>query len=548
MTHAARALVPLLLCASIAHADTYPRQPGIDIEHYTFRLTLGDDTDEIAGETTVLVAFLRDDVRAIKLDLVSAAGRTDGRGMTVSDVSTGETPLRYTHEHDRLAIVLDASPRARERRPITIRYRGVPATGLVIGRNRHGDRGFFSDNWPDKARHWLPALDHPSDKATSEFIVTAPAHYQVVANGVIVEETDLPGGRRRTHWRQSKPIATWLNVLGAARFAVQHAGTVDGVPIQTWVFPQDRDAGFHDFAGPTRSAFEFFSARIGPYPYEKLANVQSNSVSGGMESATAIFYDDDAVTGTRSVRWRNVIVHEIAHQWWGNAVTETDWDHVWLSEGFATYFTLLFIEHAYGRDAFVAGLRESRDFVRRFDAAEPDYRIVHDGLADTSRVLTRQIYEKGGWTLHMLRGLVGDEAFWEGIRRYYGAYRDANASTDDFRSVMEEASGRDLGWFFAQWLYRGGYPRLEGEWRYDAGAGVLEIELRQTQPRGEPFRLPIDVAITVAGEAAPRRERIELTGRLQRFRIPLEREAAGMVLDPDTWVLMDATLADRRSR
>ena len=341
-------------------------------------------------------------------------------------------------------MTLATPSRAGERGSFTVRYHGIPATGLLIGKNKHGDRTFFSDDWPDKARHWLPTLDHPYDKATCEFRVTAPAHYQVISNGLRVEETDLPGERRLTHWRQSVPIATWLYVLGVSPFAVQRVGEHEGRPVETWVFPQDRDSGFFDFAEPTLAVLDFFSRKVGPYSYEKLANVQANGVRGGMESATAIFYGDDSVTGKRSPRWREVVIHEIAHQWFGNAVTEADWDDVWLSEGFATYFTSLFIEHAYGREAFLASLKASRDAVRAFEAKRPGYRIVHDNLSDMTQVTTRQTYDKGGFTLHMLRGLMGDEAFWRGIREYYARHRDGNATTDDFRRAMEEASGREL--------------------------------------------------------------------------------------------------------
>jgi glycosidase len=220
----------------------------------------------------------------------------------------------------------------------------------------------------------------------------------VVSNGLLVEETDLPDGRRRTHWRQSVPIAPWLYVLGVARFAVQHVDTFDGKAIQTWVYAKDRDAGFHDFAVPTRDALAFYSERVGPFSYEKLANVQSNSVSGGMEAASAIFYSEGSVTGTRSERWRNVVIHEVAHQWFGNAVTEYDWDDVWLSEGFATYFTLLFIEHAYGRDEFLRGLEDSRQRVIAFDRKQPDLNWEHPEVR-------RAVYDMMRWWLD--RGVDG---------------------------------------------------------------------------------------------------------------------------------------------
>jgi len=547
MTRRIAACTILLLLgfgATGARADTYPRQPGVDVEHYRFALTLSDATDEIAGEATVTVRFVRDGVTTFVLDLASAAGRTDGRGMTVTAVSLAGRPVPFVHEGDRLRLTLGAAPAPGELRRFTVAYHGTPATGLLIGPTRHGDRSFFSDNWPNKARQWLPTLDHPGDKATCEFVVTAPAHYQVISNGLLIEETDLADGRRLTHWSESVPIATWLYVLGAARFAVEHRPDLDGRPIQTWVYPEDRDAGFRDFAEPTRHVLEFYSEYVGPYAYEKLANIQAASVGGGMEAATAIFYGQNLVTGDRTVRLRNVVIHEIAHQWWGNAVTEHDWDDVWLSEGFATYFTLLFIEHAYGRDAFVAGLRDSQRRVREFSEKNPDYRIVHDNLDDMRQVTTGQIYQKGAWTLHMLRGVIGDEAFQAGIREYYRLYMNANASTADFRRVMEEASGQPLGWFFDQWLTRGAYLTLDGSWRYDPARRVVEIELAQTHD-GPPFDMPIEIGLATADRPAPRVERVRLNERRQRFTIAAETEPSAVTLDPNVWLLMDGTVARR---
>ena len=208
------------------------------------------------------------------------------------------------------------------------------------------------------------------------------------------------------------------------------------MPLQTWVFPQDRDAGLTLFEETTRQAMAFFTERIGPYSYEKLANVEAAGLSGGTEHASAIFYGEKGVT-----KGRGPVVHEVAHQWWGNAVTERDWDDVWLSEGFATYFTMLFTEHVHGRDAFVRSLRGSRQTVLETERKLPDTPVIHRNLSDMRRVLNALVYQKAGWVLHMLRGLVGTEAFWKGIREYYRRYRNGNVSTDDFRAVMEEASG-----------------------------------------------------------------------------------------------------------
>ena len=237
-------------------------------------------------------------------------------------------------------------------RRYAIEYRGTPSDGLIITDNKHGDRTFSADNWPDKTRYWLPTLDHPYDKATCEFLITAPDHYQVIANGLKIEETDLRDGRRMTHWRHSVPISTWLMVIAVGPYAVQYVDQYDGISIETWVYPQDREAGFFDFAR-ARGPLEFFSTHVGPYAYEKLANVQVAAPVGATEASTNMLYNQDFVTGDRSREW--VVAHEIAHHWWGNSVTEGDWDDVWLSEGFATYFTLLYLEYSEGRDRFVQG-------------------------------------------------------------------------------------------------------------------------------------------------------------------------------------------------
>ncbi|MSR06851.1 MAG: M1 family peptidase, partial [Gemmatimonadetes bacterium] len=420
------------------------------------------------------------------------------------------------------------------------RYHGVPGPGLRIGKNKYGERTFFSLNWPDKARQWLPLIDHPSDKATSEFIVTAPVRYRVVANGLLQEERDLGDGRRMTHWKQSVPIASWLNAIGVAQFSTHHAGQVKGIELQTWVFHQDAEAGITTFEEPARKAIEFYSENIGPYAYEKLANVQAAGLGGGTEHASAIFYGENSVQNRPAT---GLVAHEIAHQWFGNGVTERDWDDVWLSEGFATYFTLLYTEHYQGRDAFVAGLKRSRLSVFATEKRMPGKAVIHDNLADMRGVLNQLVYQKGGWTLHMLRGQIGTDAFWTGIRQYYRLYRDANASTDDLRRVMEETSGQDLSWFFRQWLRRPGSPVVDGGWRYDPVQRRIEVDLAQTQA-GEAYRLPLEIAIT-PDSGTVRIEKIELTQASQRFQLSADRAPVSVELDPNTWILMDARFARR---
>jgi len=543
MTNSLVALLLMLAVGAPRPADTYPRQP-LDVEHYRFALTLADSTDRISGLATLRLRLLAPDIKSVTLDLADANAVRQGRGMRVSSVTRRGAALVFSHGADQLNIALDHPSTLGEIVELEVRYSGVPGDGLQIKPNKYGDRTFFSDNWPNKAHQWLPLIDHIADKATMEMDVVAPAHYQVISNGRRVEETDLANGTRRTVWRESVPIAPWLFVLGVARFAVQSVGAYAGTPIETWVFAQDRDAGFYDFAVPTHDVLAFYSERIGPFSYEKLANIQSNASGGGMEAASAIMYSANSVSGTRALRWRNVVIHEIAHQWFGNAVTENDWNDVWLSEGFATYFTLLFIEHAYGRDDFASGLRDSRKTVLDFYAKTPDYRVVHENLADMAQVTSGMTYQKGSWVLHMLRQRMGDDRFWAGIRDYYVRFKDTNASTTDFRLAMERASGQDLAAFFQQWLYRGGVPRVEGTWQWDANAKQVVVELTQTQT-GELFQLPVEIGISIAG-AKSRVERADLGTRSARFTFAADQEPETVELDPNVRVLLDGRLARRK--
>jgi aminopeptidase N len=526
-------LALLALCTAWALADTYPRQTGVDAQHYTFRITLRDDTDEIAGEAMANLRILKDGLTQVSLDLAQP--------MTVTAVTSGGTAIPFTHDADRLTLTLPASARVGQICQFTVKYHGKPASGLYISNNSHGDRGFFSVNWPNLAHQWLPIIDHPYDKATSEFLVTAPVKYQVAANGLLQEERDLGDGWRLTHWKQSVPIASWLNAIAVAQFAHRNFGTAAGIPLQTWVPYQERDAGIAAFETPTRQAIEFYSAHIGPYPYEKLANVWASApgFGGGTEHASVIFYGC-CRSGAATV-W-----HETAHQWFGDSVTEKDWDDVWLSEGFATYFTHLTAEHYDGRDAFLTRLKNDRTRVLAGEKSNPDATVVHQNLDDMRRVLAPSviIYQKGGWVLHMLRGQVGTDRFWAAIRDYYQLYRDFNASSDDFRRVMEENSGQDLSWFFQQWLHRNASPAIEGGWRYDAGAKKIAIDLTQTQA-GEAYRLPLEIGVTTQVSEQPRNEKIEMTQKTEHFELASDAPPAAVILDPNTWILMEAHFEKR---
>ena len=239
----------LALVAMSARADDYPRNPDIDILNYTFRIRLNDQNDIIRALSSIDLRFTRDGVSEFTIDLIGKANEAAETGMVVDSVTNGNgTELQFSHLDHRIRIRLASPSEAGERRTIAVAYHGVPEEGLVIAQNKHGDRTFFGDNFPDRGRHWLASIDHPYEKATCDFIITAPDHYQVIANGLPAEETHLGDGMQLTHWRQSVPISTYLMVIGVARFAVQYVDRIGDVSLQTWVYHQDRDAGFHDFA------------------------------------------------------------------------------------------------------------------------------------------------------------------------------------------------------------------------------------------------------------------------------------------------------------
>ncbi|MGA2264265.1 MAG: M1 family metallopeptidase [Acidobacteriota bacterium] len=529
---AAAGWASILILAAFVLADNYPRQFSVDILNYSFKLELRDDSDVIAGEAEADVLFKDDGISELFLDLIckSADGKT---GMTVSAVKIEGQNLGFKHENNRLRINLGAPAKRGERRRITVTYSGIPADGLIIGSNKNGERSFFGDNFPDRCRHWLPTIDHPYDKATCEFTITAPEAYQVVANGALVETTSLSGNRRLTRYRESVPIATYCMVIGVARFAVETVGQVVGAPVQSWVYAKDRDAGFSDYRVAMKP-LEFYSWRIGPFSYEKLANVESKTRYGGMENSSTIFYSERSVSGQG--RNENLFAHEIAHQWFGDSVTESDWDHTWLSEGFATYLTHVYNEYTYGRDVMVRGLRNDRDRIITYFQKNPTAAIVTSANPKLDNILSTNSYQKGAWFLHMLRRQVGEEAFWKGLSTYYQRYRNGNALTEDFRNVMEEVSGKTLDAFFRQWVFTPGQPALKGTWSYSGG--VLTVEIHQTQTTDFVYQTALDIGIMADRNAAPRVETVQLEQRDQTFSIKLDKEPAEVVLDPNVWLLM----------
>ncbi|OEJ99694.1 M1 family metallopeptidase [Roseivirga misakiensis] len=519
----------LFLCSAIYGQKHHERLEKIDIQHYEFALTLNDDNDNIQGVAKINIKF-NIDITDFYLDLVN---EVDDTGMNVDAVMVEGARVSFSHQNDRLT--LNFNGKSGEIKTFAITYHGTPKTGLVIAENKHGDRTFFGDNWPDRGRHWLPSVDHPSDKATVEWVITAPTYYQVVGNGRFVERTNLSDDLTLSRWRTDVVIPTKVMVMGAARFAVEEVGDLRGAPVSTWVYPQDRDKGFYDYR-QAYTILDWFINNIGPYPYAKLANVQSKTQFGGMENASNIFYFENSVTGERA--FEGLIAHEIAHQWFGNSASEADWHHVWLSEGFATYFTNVYMEKTHGRDRLVEMVKEQRDGVIAFSKKQM-VPVVNTAVTDYMKLLNTNSYEKGGWVLHMLRKKAGDDLFWEAIRTYYKKFTLSNAYTEDLQQVFESVSGMDLSTFFKQWIYTPGQPNIVVDKSYKKG--VLNLLVIQEQDQIFDFPLELDI---VMKDGTKQRHTIQVNEKRQAFTLDLAEKPATIVLDPDSWLLFEGKLAD----
>jgi aminopeptidase N len=394
-----------------------------------------------------------------------------------------------------------------------------------------GDRTFFGDNWPNRGHHWLPLVDHPSDKAKVEFVVSAPDHYDVVAVGKKSAEIQA-NGRTTTHWSTSVPLSTKLMVIGVSPFAVQEMQSSSGVPVSSWVYPQNREDGFSDYS-IAPGILDFFECYIAPYPYAKLANVQSKTVYGGMENASCIFYHERTVNGLQANEL--LFAHEIAHQWFGDAVSELDWHHIWLSEGFATYLTDIYIEQTHGRKAFVASMLDERDQVLRF-ARRRLAPIVDTTLEVSVRLLNKNTYEKAAWVLHMLRHDMGDELFHKCLRQFYEKYKFSNVLTEDFQEVAEAVSGKSYEAFFNQWFYKPGHPVLSAAWKKRGRKLILTIHQHQEQFL---FQFPIEIELRSEG-GETFRETLRIQYSSQRFALEPGFKISEIILDPDHWLLYES--------
>jgi aminopeptidase N len=519
----------VLLSITLCAFDNYKPDPLVDVIHYKFGLRLNDTTDIIEGEAEITVKF-RGAVRSFIFDIRNI--NSAGKGMEVKGVSLNKPGFTWDHSGNKLKISLAEPASEGSEVKVSISWKGIPADGLIISKNKFGERTFFADHWPDRASNYLPVVDHPSDKATVEFIIAAPSHYKVVGSGYLVEEKVVANGVTQTHWKEDVPLAVKVMAFAAAPFAVQKAGDVGNVPVTTWVYEKNAKEGFNDYAVALKP-MAFYDSIIGPYSYEKLANVQSKTIFGGLENAGCIFYSENSVTGQG--RAEGLIAHEIAHQWFGNSVTEKDWHHIWISEGFATYMTSVYLENRYGEDIFIESMRSSRDRVLRASERNPGA-VIDTTITDLMKLLSTNSYQKGAWVLHMLRNKIGDEVFWRGIRLYYNRYRNGNALTSDFENVMEEVSKSELGDFFYEWLYVPGQPNLKITTAPGKKKGTMDIVITQLQDNLFSFAMELQIE----DKNGARTEIVKISGKETKINVRALSDMK-VVADPSVKLLFLVT-------
>jgi aminopeptidase N len=508
--------------------------------HYDVALSFNDQLTELSGaRTEITLEILADNLTKIDLDFGE---------MPIDAVTLAGSPVRFERKPDILDVFLPRAAKRGDRLSLTITYHGRPKDGLIFAMDRDGKPSATGDNWPNRVHQWIPCLDHPSAKATVSFTVAAPPRELVVANGMFVTMTR--NGTAPSLWRfdETKPIPAYCMVVAVSEGAKIDATPLAVTPLSYYVPQKDAAYAPKGFA-PAAAALAFFSQTVAPYPYEKLALIIGATRFGGMENSSAIVFTNTLFEPRRNdkisprfgipTRIEDVVAHEIAHQWFGDSVTESTWADLWLSEGFATYFAGLFIEKHEGEDAF---RQYMRDAAARYFSYEKQRNVpIHDTeTQDLMKLLNPNNYEKGAWVLHMLRRRIGDEAFFKGLRNYYNAHRDANATTEDLRHALEKSSGKDLKEFFARWVYGSGHPRYQLGWgsmERQAGA-FLTVELRQLQD-SEAFLDPVPVSFTVNGQK--KLETIYPKGKITRVSIRLDANPTSVEIDPDGTLLKEVT-------
>lgn len=514
----------------------YARDRRIDILHLKLDVTPDFTNRTVAGTTTMTFKPIALPLAELELDAI---------GLDIFEVNArGAKVAEHQVTHEKL-IVTFASPLAPDAEvTLTVRHAAQPEHGLYFRTPemgyKDGDTQVWSQGEAELHRFWFPSYDYPNERFTSEVVCHVPKGMQVVSNGTLQSEKPGKDGLTTFHWLQDKPHVNYLIALAAGHFHKidDKAGPL---PLALLVPPSHEKQAASAFTD-TRKIIDFYQKEIGvSFAWDKYWQVYClDFIAGGMENTSCTFEAAGMLFNldTEELRTLHQLdAHETAHQWFGDLVTCRDWAHLWLNEGFASYYTILYEEQKLGADAMKYSLwREAEDVFRSNDTRP----VVWRDYADPMQQFDSRAYPKGAWILHMLRSQLGPDLFRKCVKTYLDRHRNGVVSTDDLQDVVEEVSGLSFDQFFDQWLYHGGVPELKIDQSWDAASKQAKITVRQTQKLSEQvrlFRLPLPVSFKVNGRKEPLHFTMDVSKEVEDFHFMLPAQPELVRIDPDYTVL-----------
>lgn len=523
------------------------RDRMFDLQHVRIELDIDWDNEVVQAKTVSrLTPFeeldeLRFDAVGLEIERVAlvSAGSADSS-------SESKKQLEFETLPETLVVRLDQPYDESSELTVEIDYRiEQPERGFYFVNPDENEpeqaRMAWTQCQPADARYWFPTFDSPNERCTSEIIATVPASYYVLSNGVLQSTEEVEGDRKRWHWVQEQSHSPYLFSVVAGEFEPLEQAWKN-IPIISYV-PTGRMEEAERSFGQTPEMMELFCEKIGyRYPWPKYAQICVDEyVAGGMEHTSATTLTTRTLHDARAeldVSSENLVAHELAHQWWGDLLTCKDWGELWLNESFATYFATIWKEHDEGWDEATWARYEEAEAYFNEDANRYRRPIVSYRFKDPNVMFDRHSYPKGGRALHMLRNELGDAAFWAALRHYALTHEYSVVETADLRTAIEESSGRGLNWFFDQWIYHGGHPVFDVEYRWDSDEKVVRLTVKQTQEVTELtplFRVPVEIALVLPEETITRE--ITISKPEETFSFSLPKRPERVVFDPQDWIL-----------
>jgi aminopeptidase N len=503
------------------------------------RIAIGFDLQQhaVAGEVTTRLV-----VTAAPTDTV----RLDASNLTIdAALDAAGQPLRFTSDTSSVTVRLARQARRGDTVRFTLRYHGHPERGMYFVPRRPT---MWTQGEAIETPSWVPTYNAPNDKTTWEILVTADTGMSVLSNGRLVGVTKTADGRQQVwHWSQEKPASTYLYSIVAARFAVLR-DSWRGIPVDYWTSPDTIDATWRTF-GETPSMIETYSRVLGVnYPWAKYDQaIIPDFTYGGMENVSATTQTDLALHDAASEpEWsgRGLNAHELAHQWFGDLTTTAAWAHAWINEGLTTYMESVHEEQSRGREAAQWNwINEQRQAMSAdLNQERPLVFGERPGTDPIQIFFSGHVYPKGAQLAHQLRRLVGDSLFWKGMRRFLTDNAYKPVETADYAIAMEKATGRDLDWFFDQWAYGIGYPKVSVSREWRPASRTLRVTVDQTQKTDAThpfFRFPATVRVITRDSVV--RHDIMVDRQHQSFDLALPAAPVSFRFDEGGWLLGTVT-------